>query len=637
MRTVMSEENFIKLSNGEKLYIRDNYGTISAEKGFETYFAKYYASVFSSDYEYLNSKDIENIFNKVYEYAVRDGDKKFDQKEIKAFIKDNFDEDFIRSVGVSSARLEHFLLEVQALSDASLATKEKSKNIKYENSINKYFPELEFLGLGDDGTIDLSLINEESFMKHFSAEKYEKTMAFYGKWQGTGFREKGTERFLDAAIYHDGQQENGDIMLCFNSGDEEKELRAEVVGSTMKIKSLDGRHMKIVDGQVVEFEKDGVRTLYKDGLIAEVTKGLDVHKRGFDEITYYNEGVPYRSEDYRGNTIVNFTMQNVAEILSAEQINAKQLEKIIVNAVNNKTIGQDMDDYYMQTGHELFDDIQAAELSQEVKDKLVKQINGLFTKSNGYKEDLKIEHSQIKNKYYTGDEYSVQYNGPIVYINNKTSGETTRLNLRAVCDFDGMKNKELKKSIKNIQKCSAEVLENLALEIDYIRALKPCEKTKTDNAKSAAGAFYESGQQKMAFLHWVRNDVLVHELAHGMDEIYDPESNWFVWLTENDDFQKRYNAIIEDWEAKGNKRFDMENPYKGNNFWQVMWRGITYATYDAREAFAIGMQYILNASGYSDNAKFVKKELPELIDLSLEQYLKIREMKKEYRKKIRVD
>lgn len=624
----MSENKYIKLSNGEKLYIKDNYGTISTKKGFETYFAKHFASVFSSDYEYLSSKDIENIFNKVYQYATKDGDNKFDKKEINAFIKDNFDVDFIKHVGVSSARLESFLLEVQALSDASLATKDKTKNIKYENSINKHFPELEFLGLGDDGNVDISRINDENFEKNFPAEEYKKSLAVSSKGEGIGFRKNGSEQFLDAAIYHN----NDDIMLSFNVADQLRELNVEVVGSSLKIKSRDGRYLKVVDGQVVEFKKDGIKVLYKDGLVAEVTKGFDIYKQGFDEKTYYNEGVPYRTEDGRGNTVINYSMQNVAEMLASEQLNTKQLEKIINNSINKNTIGQDMDDYYMQTGRELFDDIQAAGLSLEVKDKLIEQINGPFTKSNGYKNGLKIEHSQIKNKYYTGDEYSVRYHGPIVYVENKTTNEVTRLNLRAVFDFDEMKNKYIKRSIKTIQNCSGEVLENLAIEIDYIRALKGGEAKRTDNSKFIAGGMYLSGQQNIVLGRYFHEMVLIHELAHGMDEIYVPEENWFKYLSDDGEFQNKYNALIEAWEAKGNKRFDGEDPYKGNNIWQVMRRGATYSTQDAGEGFAISMEIILGAR-QGEDARFVKKVLPELIDLSREQYLKIRAMKKEYRKK----
>lgn len=535
----MSDNNYIKLKNGEKFYFKNKNKKIKL-KDFSN-LARNWGIFFDDNCsKNLTSGEIGLIFNKVKEYALMDGKTKFSKEEMQAFIEDNCDEESIKELGLNQKSLVQFLTELQKKSDNSLANPKQNINSEIYDEILEIFPIME------------------------------------------DYKDQDGMHFLETD---------------------------------------DGFKLVINDGQIVNYSGEDFKYKFKNGVIVSCQQGkigdADFYKN------LYTNGELWRSLDSNGNTIYNSRVVDLLNLIIYEP-NVDKLVMIIEQSCQNGQIGQDMDDYFKVFGHELFDDIAMSEIPDDVKEGLIDKIYGIFSDTRLYKPELYIEHSQVKNDYYTGDEYSVRYNGPIVNIYNETTGEETRLNLQKILQLENFSKGEKLSFLKKIQKLPAEVLENLAIEVAYIKAIDKEDTYTVFGSDFMAGASYH---QETMNIFLPEGEFLIHELGHALDHIFYGDSFDFdTFASMDSEFKAKYDELITQYEAKGNKRFDINNPHE---FKVSKKTGDNYITLDEREGFAICFQAMMGCDDLQ--TKFLFKEMPELMDYAIEHYRNIRSMKKEYR------
>lgn len=89
--------------------------------------------------------------------------------------------------------------------------------------------------------------------------------------------------------------------------------------------------------------------------------------------------------------------------------------------------------------------------------------------SSKYNENLTIKNSKVNNEYYQSKStYDVQFKELDVYINNKTTGKKSHINLADL--FSKTKNPFIKAElIIEMQKLPGEILEFIVHEVDTFR------------------------------------------------------------------------------------------------------------------------------------------------------------------------
>ena len=144
----MPDNDYIKLKNGEKFYFNNCHGKVKV-KDFSN-LAHNWGVFFDEKYSgNLTPDEIGVIFDKVKEYAMRDGKKSFSKTEMEAFINDIWvercDEPDITSddVGLSVRSLVQFLTELQEKLNNSGENVDEKVNDDIYNQILESFPEIE--------------------------------------------------------------------------------------------------------------------------------------------------------------------------------------------------------------------------------------------------------------------------------------------------------------------------------------------------------------------------------------------------------------------------------------------------------------------------------------------------------------
>ena len=124
-----------------------------------------------------------------------------------------------------------------------------------------------------------------------------------------------------------------------------------------------------------------------------------------------------------------------------------------------------------------------------------------------------------------------------------------------------------------------------------------------------------------------KGEFIIHEIGHAIDQIYSKDDiNYDGFASSQGFFKTKYDELITQYEAKGNKRFDINNPHE---FKVSKKTGDNYMTLNEAEGFAICFQAMMGCDDL--HTKFLFKEMPELMDYAIEHYRNIRSMKKEYR------
>ena len=609
----MPHEDFIKLPNGKKIFLKDSYGKVSIDEMPKRSSLRSIFSAFNHIPDAkLNSKETSSIFNTLKEFAAQDGNNELSYTELENFIKQTCPENFYGTIKPDD--MLKFLELVQKKSDESLKNVHKSQ-IHPENSLEKFFPELSFLDLGVDNNIDAQKLSFEEIKKHFPDEKYEIVMDLPSPDDAGMLTAKETLRIINKVTQTEvlSFENSADSSISIEVFDEKtgKNFLIYAHDDDIDIRDDNYNYISIEDGKVSDlalgdeiyfFDEGILETIMSKNSVKTIENGIVVKEKTIHQISESK------------HTDIS---EKLAKFFDSENSNPEEFAKLIENSVKNNTIGNDMDDYFAKTGRELMDDIQNSKIPEKLKQELLNSICEPYIDSNYYDAHKKVNSSRISNEYYRSkNEYSIEYNGPIVNVFNKTTGESRRINLKSLINIEYRSKNAQKRSLKTLQELPGEVFENMAAEIRQIRGMKKEEQySETDKIKAAA--FYS---QDTITAPYLRPGTLIHELAHGIDNIKEKES--VIFQSEKGKFKEIYDKCIQKLENSGRKTFDNQNPMKGN-FKGIFGGATNYATYNEAEAFAVCMQILMGAE--NTDTKFVKKYMPELIEAAKELYLETRQ------------
>lgn len=223
------------------------------------------------------------------------------------------------------------------------------------------------------------------------------------------------------------------------------------------------------------------------------------------------------------------------------------------------------------------------------------------------KPNLKIENSQIKNKYYSSDMvYDVQYNlhtdwmGGTITIHNKTSGISRTIDVNEFCK--NMSEIDYCEFLTNIQNLPPEVLEDASVEFNKLYGHSG-EEIKLKKAN--ANGFYQVNTETTV-ISTVRQNTQVHELGHAIDYNYlfginknsSSDGNFYkIFTKEIDEYTKKGNACCMDTKNTTNPKDGLCN----------------YCTMNEREMFAECYTLLMTGNCISKETilKYFRKTLKE--------------------------
>jgi len=320
--------------------------------------------------------------------------------------------------------------------------------------------------------------------------------------------------------------------------------------------------------------------------------------------------------------IFNFELPNITEYESFNRVmnkdfNYEELFTYLIN-LNDSEIDNFLINYKEKTGKFLINDIANCErLSRKEKDNLYNILEPDFAKMRLYKISLEQENEQIKNKYYTGEIFDIKYAGRYIEVKNKASNEVVTLNLKEL--LKNIENEsEFYQVVRDIQRLPAEVVFDLANEIESIQT----EKQKKDENGFQAGGYYIRGKNTIV-LDAIRPDIIAHELAHALDNLYGEFNTYFVSDCYNN-FNIVFNEELEVY-LKREDQFDYENP---PNIFEQIFKKDNYMTANPHEAFARSYEVLLLGENYK-----IFKEFPKTLTAAKELLKEIRQVPKDNRKK----
>ncbi len=242
--------------------------------------------------------------------------------------------------------------------------------------------------------------------------------------------------------------------------------------------------------------------------------------------------------------------------------------------------------------------------------------------ANGYKSNLKIENSQVKNDLRTGDVYSIEYNEFRVTITNKTKNKTTILNLGVL--LSGMSVRDAVNFMKYIQTLPGEVLEDLAIEADRITSSTGQSMNTTTNPDFTAGGIYRGGKDNIT----TSPSHLVHELGHAMDyhgkDNLDGKNN-YSRIMKNKKFLEAFEIGLKRFKQAGNKQFDYNDKSTwpkgvkikvGNKKMTLPDMNSNYCTANPYELWA--EIYSALTLGYCNSYHTLTKYFPEALEVGKE-------------------
>lgn len=221
----------------------------------------------------------------------------------------------------------------------------------------------------------------------------------------------------------------------------------------------------------------------------------------------------------------------------------------------------------------------------------------------GYKPILFIESSQVSNKYYKGDEYSIKFNGFAVTIVNKTKNYTKSF---SVYNFVmAMPEKDKIEFLKTIQTLPGEVLEDLSIEIDRFNSTTGQNMhTHPDNPDFVAGGFYKPAEDSIT----TSPKHIVHELGHAIDYNSDAKSN----AANNKEFKDAFAQELRAYLNAGHVRYDYRDKKTWKNGVPAMQLS-NYCTANEREMFA--EIYSLCMTGKCQSANTIAKFFPRTLEI----------------------
>ncbi len=194
----------------------------------------------------------------------------------------------------------------------------------------------------------------------------------------------------------------------------------------------------------------------------------------------------------------------------------------------------------------------------------------------GYNSNLTVQSSQVKNKYYNGDDYAVTFDGFNVTLKNKTKNYTKTFNIYNF--VSSMPEKDKIEFLKKIQTLPGEVLEDLSVEMDRLKSSTGQNMHINSNPNFTAGGYYSPDNDSIT----TSPKHIVHELGHAVD--YDAKGKSSA--ANDPTFKALFEQEMKQFIQAGNQRYD----YNDNSTWangvETLMKKSNYCTANEREMFA---------------------------------------------------
>ncbi|MBR3888891.1 hypothetical protein IKJ53_00080, partial [bacterium] len=218
-----------------------------------------------------------------------------------------------------------------------------------------------------------------------------------------------------------------------------------------------------------------------------------------------------------------------------------------IEYVDNESLNNFVNKFYFNNGYVgVLDKIaECEEIPKKTRDEFISKTLQRLEKENGYKKELTIKNSKIKNDFYTSkNSYNINYSNDIVTItNNKGGSDPIILNLQKLLEDVPL---DMQPKIKSeIQKLPAEVLIDLAIECDKIN--KP-----TQHSRFNLGRYNPSTDKISIGINKIENitkHTIAHELGHAID------NRKIFLLEENNDYNNNDTTTIKTMGSYVNEKF----------------------------------------------------------------------------------
>ena len=372
---------------------------------------------------------------------------------------------------------------------------------------------------------------------------------------------------------------------------------------------------KLTEKELMKFIENNYLNFCTDG--AGNVKQLDI--KGEDVGQFFQKLNTELSAHEYNETYISQDAKTIADdfltLLKEKDPNINQILELIKNTNYSAKIKDVLNIYNNHNQVELLDEIRNnLHIKDSDKEILIREICGLYNSfsdietNQSYDAFATYKNTQISNEYYTGANYDVQFNGPIIVIINKDKNETSRINLLEL--LGSFSDKNVKLALPKIQSLPAEILENISKEL---KTIKPLSDEQPSDILAQYLAFWDT-MATSNFEPW----VIVHELGHAID-FQAPKG--FYNSSSNNKFLNAYNNARERLVANGIPI------YKGEGERSEF--GNHYSTLNEHEGYAVCFQLLM---GYEDDStKFVREYMPEIIEPAKNLYLKIKDLPKEER------
>jgi len=337
------------------------------------------------------------------------------------------------------------------------------------------------------------------------------------------------------------------------------------------------------------YSKSEISRLYdlRSGTLQEYTVDGEKHNRIADDI--------YKQITAKGRFGLPTTGNNLEKYIM--QINSNNVLKVMW--AYKKCYGEDLDAALLGE--------QKVTSNPALKNRLMNHLSKLLEKAYGVNLKYQKPNTQVSNKFYKGDPYSVIANSNRIVIKNKKTGKQRVLDLNKLT-----KNLSLEAQIQlksRLKDYPAEVLMDMAIELDSLKTANTFDKMLMDHT----AAYYNPISDNITLGVGDQIDVesaLIHEIGHAVD------------------FNGKYvNTAITSSDDNFTKIFEQElRAYKAAGHRQSKGAGDAgcYATSNKKEMFA--ECYCLLMTGECDSDRDIVKYFPKTLNAAKRILAKIRSM-----------
>lgn len=433
---------------------------------------------------------------------------------------------------------------------------------------NKY-PEINFIKIKEDGSIDFSQFDNIDNEKVRFLELSDKVVVEYN--DGNNIRkyvEINPETHILECLFEYNNNTSGNKKVTYYDNGNKK-------------------YSELVTEEMVSLKNSNDDFIPKDTRL---------------NLTVYDNNEPI-IEINQNNEVKDYRASNIANAIKSN--NTEQLQTYISKYLkpnDQKTTSLVMEKYHEITGQELLLDIQNSNsISQKEKEAIIKNTIGDFCNKSGLPKFNETRNSKVENKNYTGDEYEINYLGPIINIKNLRTNNQSKLDINKILKTGATKY-DIKEFMRNIYNAPGEVLEDISKELNSIELLDPKSKEFVSENRVAGEALNDN-------IVITRNTLktIVHELGHCID--CDENEN-MKSMNPNNEFNKIYTEELANYN-KEHSSFDENKKHQSQSLKDWFLLRSNYVSKNAGEGFAEMYAYLMLGENKSSSVieKYFKKSL----------------------------